>query len=105
MQINVDGRTAYAYTGGKAFDPALPCVVFIHGALHDHSVWTLLARWAANHGHSVLAVDQPGHGRMEQVAAQPGDRRVGDVLGSDVAGAVHDGCAHWLSPHCLDFRC
>jgi pimeloyl-ACP methyl ester carboxylesterase len=63
MQINVDGRTAYAYTGGKAFDPALPCVVFIHGALHDHSVWTLLARWAANHGHSVLAVDQPGHGR------------------------------------------
>ena len=54
---------AYAYTGGKPFDPALPCVVFIHGALHDHSVWTLLARWFANHGHAVLAVDQPGHGR------------------------------------------
>jgi pimeloyl-ACP methyl ester carboxylesterase len=56
-------HTAYAYTGGKAFDPALPCVVFIHGALHDHSVWTLLARWFAQHGHSVLAADQPGHGR------------------------------------------
>jgi pimeloyl-ACP methyl ester carboxylesterase len=55
--------TAYAYTGGKAFNPALPCVVFIHGALHDHSVWTLLARWYAHHGWSVLAVDQPGHGR------------------------------------------
>ena len=54
---------AYAYTGGKAFDPALPCVVFVHGALHDHSVWTLLARWCAHHGHSVLAVDLPGHGR------------------------------------------
>jgi pimeloyl-ACP methyl ester carboxylesterase len=54
---------AYAYTGGKPFDPALPCVVFIHGALHDHSVWTLLARWCAHHGHGVLAVDQPGHGR------------------------------------------
>ncbi|HEY9238651.1 MAG TPA: alpha/beta hydrolase, partial [Burkholderiaceae bacterium] len=50
---------AYAYTGGKAFDPALPCVVFVHGALHDHSVWTLLARWFAHHGHAVLAIDLP----------------------------------------------
>jgi pimeloyl-ACP methyl ester carboxylesterase len=65
MELNVPGfdAKAYAYTGGKPFDPALPCVVFIHGALHDHSVWTLLARWFAHHGHSVLAVDQPGHGR------------------------------------------
>ncbi|MFZ2648783.1 MAG: alpha/beta hydrolase [Burkholderiaceae bacterium] len=54
---------AYAYTGGKAFDARLPCIVFIHGALHDHSVWTLLARWFAHHGHAVLAVDQPGHAR------------------------------------------
>ena len=59
----IDGHRAYAYTGGKPFDAALPCVVFIHGALHDHSVWTLLARWLAHHGHSVLALDQPGHGR------------------------------------------
>ena len=59
-----DGAAAaYAYTGGKPFDPGLPCVVFIHGALNDHSVWTLLARWLAHHGHSVLAVDLPGHGR------------------------------------------
>ena len=64
MALPVHGHApAYAYTGGKPFDPALPCVVFIHGALHDHSVWTLLARWFANHGHAVLAVDQPGHGR------------------------------------------
>jgi pimeloyl-ACP methyl ester carboxylesterase len=56
-------RPTYAYTGGKAFDPALPCVVFVHGALNDHSVWTLLARWFAHHGHGVLAVDLPGHGR------------------------------------------
>lgn len=65
MKLEVNGRTAYAYTGGRPFDPTLPCVVFIHGALHDHSVWTLLARWAAHHGRSVLAVDQPGHGRSE----------------------------------------
>lgn len=64
-QLKVQGRSAYAYTGGKRFDATLPCVVFIHGALHDHSVWTLLARHFAHHGHGVLAVDLPGHGRSE----------------------------------------
>ena len=54
---------AYAYTGGKAFDAKLPTVVFVHGALHDHSAWTLMARWFAHHGHGVLALDLPGHGR------------------------------------------
>ncbi len=63
MKLLVDGREAYAYTGGKPFDAALPCVVFIHGALNDHSVWTLLARWCAHHGMAALALDQPGHGR------------------------------------------
>ena len=63
MDLIVNGRTAFAYTGGKPFDPALPCVVFIHGALNDHSVWTLLARWFAHHGHGVLALDLPGHMR------------------------------------------
>ncbi len=63
MRLAVNGREAYDYTGGKPFDAALPCVVFIHGGLNDHSVWTLLARWFANHGHSVLAVDLPGHMR------------------------------------------
>ena len=56
-------RTAYAYTGGKPLDPSRPAIAFVHGALHDHSVWTLLARWFAHHGHAVLAVDLPGHGR------------------------------------------
>ncbi len=65
MDLLVNGQRVYAYTGGKAFDTTLPCVVFIHGALHDHSGWTLLARWCAHHGHSVLAVDLPGHLRSE----------------------------------------
>lgn len=63
MELNVHGRTAYAYTGGKPFDAGLPCVVFVHGALHDHSCWNLLARWCAHHGHAVLALDLPAHGR------------------------------------------
>lgn len=63
MKLTLDGRTAYAYTGGKPFDATLPLVVFVHGALHDHSVWALQSRWFAHHGHAVLAVDLPGHGR------------------------------------------
>ncbi len=63
MKLVVHGREAYAYTGGKPFDPSLPCIVFVHGALHDHSVWTLLARWCAHHGFAVLAPDLPGHRR------------------------------------------
>ena len=67
MKLDVQGPNgsmkAYAYTGGKPFDPTLPCVVFIHGAMQDHSGWTLLARWCAHHGHSVLALNQPGHGQ------------------------------------------
>jgi pimeloyl-ACP methyl ester carboxylesterase len=65
MNLTVDQKTAYAYTGGKPFDPALPTVVFIHGAEHDHSVWALQSRYLAHHGRSVLAVDLPGHGRSD----------------------------------------
>lgn len=63
MKLTVDGREAYAYTGGKAFDAALRCVVLVHGAMNDHSVWTLQSRYLAHHGCGVLAVDLPGHGR------------------------------------------
>ena len=63
MKLSVQGREAYAYTGGKPFDPSLPTVTFMHGALHDHSVWGLQTRALAHHGHAVLAVDLPGHGR------------------------------------------
>ena len=63
VQIELNGQAAYAYTGGKPFDAALPCVVFIHGAQNDHSVWGLQSRWFAHHGFGVLAVDLPGHGR------------------------------------------
>jgi pimeloyl-ACP methyl ester carboxylesterase len=65
MTFTVDGRTVYAYTGGRPFDAARPTVVFLHGAVNDHSVWTLLARWLAHHGFGVLAVDLPGHMRSD----------------------------------------
>lgn len=63
MEIEVSGNTVYAYTSGKAFKPEQATVVFIHGAAHDHSVWSLQSRWLACHGWNVLALDLPGHGR------------------------------------------
>jgi len=65
MELSVNGRKAYAYTGGRALDATLPSVVFIHGAEHDHCVWVLQSRYLAHHGRGVLAVDLPGHGRSE----------------------------------------
>jgi pimeloyl-ACP methyl ester carboxylesterase len=63
MIVDVRGKPAYAYTGGKPFDATRPSAVFIHGAEHDHSVWALQTRYFAHHGLNVLALDLPGHGR------------------------------------------
>ena len=57
------GRETCAYTGGTPFDASRPAVVLLHGALNDHSVWSLPARYLAHHGWAVLALDQPGHGQ------------------------------------------
>jgi pimeloyl-ACP methyl ester carboxylesterase len=65
MKLIVQGREVFAATGGRDFDPALPSIVFLHGAGFDHSVWALLARAFASHGFGVLALDLPGHGRSD----------------------------------------
>lgn len=65
MELVVNGHKTYCYTGGKAFDPAKPTVVFTHGVLNDHSVWILQSRYFANHGWNVLAPDLPGHCRSQ----------------------------------------
>ena len=63
MKLTINYRVAYAYTGGKSWQPNRAGVVFVHGALHDHSVWILQSRYLAHHGYNVMAVDLPGHGR------------------------------------------
>jgi pimeloyl-ACP methyl ester carboxylesterase len=63
MQLTVNGTDTFIATGGKAFDPSLPTVLFLHGAGMDHTAWALHDRWFAHHGHNVLAPDLPGHGR------------------------------------------
>jgi pimeloyl-ACP methyl ester carboxylesterase len=69
-------------------------VLLVHGAGMDHTVWQLPARWLAWHGHAVLAVDLPGHGRSQgpalagvaEMAAWLG--RVMDAAGVARAGIV-----------------
>ena len=63
MNLNVDGRAAFAYTAAHAIDAAKPAVVFVHGAGLDHSWWGLQSRYFGYHGRNVLALDLPGHGR------------------------------------------
>ncbi|MGV3681382.1 MAG: alpha/beta fold hydrolase [Acidovorax sp.] len=84
MQIQVNGHTTYCYTGGKAFNPALPTVVLVHGVLNDHSVWALQSRYLANHGWNVLAVDLPGHCRSA------GEAPASVEAGADFVAALLD---------------
>ena len=63
MQLTIGDHTAFCHTGDRAFDPALPTVVLVHGALNDHGVWTQQSRTLAARGFAVLAPDLPGHGR------------------------------------------
>jgi len=68
MQFIVQGYPAYAYTGGRPYEPKAPAIVFIHGAALDHSVWQWQSRYFAHHGFTVLAVDLPAHGRSPGIA-------------------------------------
>ena len=72
MELIVHGHATYAYTGGKTLDATKPTVVFIHGVLNDHSVWSLQSRYLAHHGWNVLAVDLPGHCRSSGDAPSSG---------------------------------
>jgi pimeloyl-ACP methyl ester carboxylesterase len=103
MQLTINGHETFVATGGRPFDPALPAIVFLHGAGFDHSTWALHSRWFAHHGFGVLAPDLPGHGRsagaalptiaamadwtaaMLDAAGAPRARLVGHSMGSLIA--------------------
>lgn len=65
MEFDYAGHTVYAGTGRQNHEPGKPCVVFLHGAGMDHSVWLVFERYLARRGYNVLALDLPGHGRSE----------------------------------------
>lgn len=80
MLFQVQGESAYCYTGGKPYDAAKPTTIFIHGAQNDHSVWALQSRYFAHHGFNVLAVDLPGHGRSKGAAMDSVEKMAAWVL-------------------------
>ena len=61
MYFEVNGRRAFAATGGKPFDAGRPVIVFLHGSALDHSFWGLYTRFFAFRNYAVLAPDLPGH--------------------------------------------
>lgn len=63
MKLMVDDQEVYAYTGAKEFDAARHPLIFVHGGGLDHTVWLLQSRYFAHHGHGVMAVDLPAHGK------------------------------------------
>jgi pimeloyl-ACP methyl ester carboxylesterase len=65
--IEIDGASAFYGTGGADWQQGRPCVVLLHGAGMDHSVWALQARSLARHGWNVAAPDLPGHGSSDDV--------------------------------------
>jgi pimeloyl-ACP methyl ester carboxylesterase len=75
MQLQIGGKTAFAYTAAHDIDTAQRSIVFVHGAGLDHSWWGLQSRYFGYHGFNVLALDLPAHGR----SAGPGLTTVGDM--------------------------
>jgi pimeloyl-ACP methyl ester carboxylesterase len=65
VQLQINGKLAFAYTAAHALDPARRTIVFVHGAGLDHSWWGLQSRYFGYHGFNVLALDLPGHGRSD----------------------------------------
>ncbi|MCL1587834.1 MAG: alpha/beta hydrolase [Actinomycetia bacterium] len=70
MDLNINGLTIHASTGGRPFDPEKPTVILLHGAGMDHTVWQFQARAFAYRGYSVLSLDLPGHGRSDDPAPE-----------------------------------
>jgi pimeloyl-ACP methyl ester carboxylesterase len=65
MYFEVNGKRAFASTGGKTFDNAQPTVIFLHGSGLDHTFWGLQSRFFAFRKYSVLCPDYPGHSHSE----------------------------------------
>ncbi len=65
IEVELDGARVFVGRGGAEWTGAGSRIVLIHGAGMDHTVWVLLGRWLARHGHDVVIPDLPGHGRSQ----------------------------------------
>lgn len=66
VKLDVDGAETFVGRGGAVWQGGERSrVVLVHGAGMDHTVWVLLGRWLARHGHDVVVPDLPGHGQSQ----------------------------------------
>ncbi|HEX6286602.1 MAG TPA: alpha/beta hydrolase [Acidimicrobiia bacterium] len=86
MQLDIDGETVFAATGGQPIEPDKQTVLFIHGVGQDHTIWVLPIRYFARHDRNVLAVDLPGHG-LSSGAPLPTIEAMADWVSEVVAAA------------------
>jgi len=70
MYFEVNGRKAFASTGGKVFDKSKPVVAFLNGSGLDHTFWGLHSRFFAFRNYSVICPDYPGHTNSEGPALE-----------------------------------
>ena len=64
VNVELDGASVFVGRGGASWQGGKRSrVVLMHGAGMDHTVWVLLGRWLARHGHDVVVPDLPGHGQ------------------------------------------
>ena len=64
VTLELDGASVFVGRGGASWQGGKRSrVVLMHGAGMDHTVWVLLGRWLARHGHDVVVPDLPGHGQ------------------------------------------
>ncbi|MDJ0653962.1 MAG: alpha/beta hydrolase [Xanthomonadales bacterium] len=63
MIIDVEGKSVYAEAGGAGH--ASHCVMFLHGAGMDHSIWSTFGSALDARRFQWLAPDYPGHGQSE----------------------------------------
>ena len=94
MHFEVNGKRAFASTGGKAFDNSKPGVIFLNGSGLDHTFWGLHSRFFAFRKYSGICPDYPGHshsdgpalGSIEEIGAWITD--VTEALGANNVSVV-----------------
>lgn len=62
MRIQFKEAELFISTGGRAFDPTDPVMLFIHGSGQSHLTFMQQGRYFANRGWQVLNPDLPAHG-------------------------------------------
>ena len=65
MRFKFGNQKVFVSTGSNPIRPEANTITFIHGAGHDHSVWTLFSRFFARKGYNTITVDLPGHGETD----------------------------------------